>query len=199
MDLPTYAFQREHYWPAAAARWLGDVSAFGLRPVGHPMLGAAMTRADADGLVMTGRLSLQTHPWLGDHAVLGSVLLPGTAYVELVLQAGEHVGCGLLEELTLQTPLVLPEQGGVAVQLTVGAQDAEGKRPVALYSRPAEGQDDTLPWQQHAAGVLAPAGAEANDPELAEWPPRDAVAVSVDGHYESLAEHGYGYGPVFQG
>ncbi|WP_244167194.1 type I polyketide synthase, partial [Streptomyces mutomycini] len=199
VDLPTYAFQREHYWPAAAARWLGDVSAFGLRPVGHPMLGAAMTRADADGLVMTGRLSLQTHPWLGDHAVLGSVLLPGTAYVELVLQAGEHVGCGLLEELTLQTPLVLPEQGGVAVQLTVGAQDAEGKRPVALYSRPVEGQDDTLPWQQHAAGVLAPAGAEANDPELAEWPPRDAVAVSVDGHYESLAEHGYGYGPVFQG
>ncbi|MEU1488018.1 type I polyketide synthase, partial [Streptomyces sp. NPDC005752] len=199
IDLPTYAFQREHYWPAAAARWLGDVSAFGLRPVGHPMLGAAMTRADADGLIMTGRLSLQTHPWLGDHAVLGAVLLPGTAHVELVLQAGEHVGCGLLEELTLQAPLVLPEQGGVAVQLTVGAQDAEGKRPVALYSRPAEGQDDALPWQQHAAGVLAPAGSEATDPELAEWPPRDAVAVSVDGHYEGLAEHGYGYGPVFQG
>ncbi|MBM7443063.1 acyl transferase domain-containing protein/D-arabinose 1-dehydrogenase-like Zn-dependent alcohol dehydrogenase/acyl carrier protein [Streptomyces sp. HB132] len=199
VDLPTYAFQREHYWPAAAARWLGDVSAFGLRPVGHPMLGAAMTRADADGLIMTGRLSLQTHPWLGDHAVLGAVLLPGTAYVELVLQAGEHVGCGLLEELTLQTPLVLPEQGGVAVQLTVGAPDAEGKRPVALYSRPAEAQDDALPWQQHAAGVLAPAGSEANDTELAEWPPRDAVAVSVDGHYEGLAEHGYGYGPVFQG
>ncbi|MFI2779953.1 SDR family NAD(P)-dependent oxidoreductase, partial [Streptomyces sp. ALB3] len=199
VDLPTYAFQREHYWPAAAARWMGDVSAFGMRPVGHPMLGAAMTRADADGLIMTGRLSLQTHPWLGDHAVLGAVLLPGTAYVELVLQAGEHVGCGLLEELTLQSPLVLPEQGGVAVQLTVGAQDAEGKRPVALYSRSAEGEDDTRPWQQHAAGLLAPAGAEAGTPELAEWPPRDAVAVSVDGYYETLAEHGYGYGPVFQG
>ncbi|MCF0083274.1 SDR family NAD(P)-dependent oxidoreductase, partial [Streptomyces lomondensis] len=205
VDLPTYAFQRDHFWPAAAV-WAGDATAFGLRSVGHPMLGAVMTLAEADGLVMTGRLSLQSHPWLGDHVVLGSVLLPGTAYVELALQAGERLGCGVLEELTLQAPLVLPERGGVAVQVTVGAEDADGRRSVALHSRPAEG-DDEAPWRQHAAGMLASAdavaGATAADAaaggEPAVWPPRDAVPVAVEGHYENLAERGYGYGPVFQG
>ncbi|MCX4399819.1 type I polyketide synthase [Streptomyces sp. NBC_01767] len=201
VDLPTYAFQHDHYWPAAAV-WAGDATAFGLRSVGHPMLGAVMTLAEADGLMMTGRLSLQSHPWLGDHVVLGSVLLPGTAYVELALQAGERLGCGVLEELTLQAPLVLPERGGVAVQVTVGAEDADGRRSVALHSRPAEG-DDEAPWRQHAAGMLASADVVAADAaaggEPAVWPPRDAVPVAVEGHYENLAERGYGYGPVFQG
>ncbi|WP_369172977.1 type I polyketide synthase [Streptomyces sp. R28] len=200
VDLPTYAFQHDHFWPTAAV-WAGDATAFGLRSVGHPMLGAVMTLAEADGLMMTGRLSLQSHPWLGDHVVLGSVLLPGTAYVELALQAGERLGCGFLEELTLQAPLVLPERGGVAVQVTVGAEDADGRRSVTLHSRPAEG-DDEAPWQQHAAGMLASADAAAEPTaggEPAVWPPRDAVPVAVEGHYEDLAERGYGYGPVFQG
>ena len=35
----------------------------------------------------------RSHPWLADHVVLGSVLLPGTALVELALRAGDEVGC----------------------------------------------------------------------------------------------------------
>ena len=34
-----------------------------------------------------------THPWLADHAVMGTVLLPGTAFVELALHVGGRVGC----------------------------------------------------------------------------------------------------------
>ena len=43
--------------------------------------------ADGEGALFTGRLSLESHPWLADHAVMGTVLLPGTAFLELALHA----------------------------------------------------------------------------------------------------------------
>ncbi|MYR47356.1 acyltransferase domain-containing protein, partial [Streptomyces sp. SID5910] len=92
VELPTYAFQRDRYWLEAAPS-AGDVSAAGLGAADHPLLGAAVTLPDSDGCLFTGRLSLASHAWLADHAVLGAVLLPGTAFVELALHAGGRVGC----------------------------------------------------------------------------------------------------------
>nr|WP_234352367.1 acyltransferase domain-containing protein [Streptomyces sp. NRRL F-6492] len=82
VDLPTYAFQHERYWLLPPAD-KGDVVSAGLASAEHPLLGAAVELADGEGAVLTGRLSLRTHPWLADHAVFGTVLLPGTAFVEL--------------------------------------------------------------------------------------------------------------------
>ncbi|MFF4324862.1 type I polyketide synthase, partial [Streptomyces sp. NPDC001568] len=99
VDLPTYAFQHERYWIDVPVGSFADAAAAGLRPADHPLLGASVNLADADGLLLTGRLSLAAHPWLADHMVMGSVLLPGTAFVEFALQAGERVGCDLIDEL----------------------------------------------------------------------------------------------------
>ncbi|MFF9898021.1 type I polyketide synthase [Streptomyces longispororuber] len=204
VDLPTYAFQRRHYW-LHADPGAGDVSAAGLDDAGHPLLGAAVPLADGDGHLLTGRLSLRTHPWLADHAVAGAVLLPATAFVELALRAGDQVGCDLVEELTMETPLVVPETGGVQLQLTVGHADASGRRSLAFHSRPEAGPDGTgaeaEPWTRHATGVLAAstASTEAPEPGLATWPPRDAEAVAVDGLYEEFAAADVRYGPAFQG
>ncbi|WP_258036523.1 polyketide synthase dehydratase domain-containing protein, partial [Streptomyces sp. SM10] len=196
MDLPTYAFQREHFWLASLPVGSVDGSGLGARAVDHPLLSAEVSLAEGDGLVLTGRLSLQSHGWLVDHVVLGSVLLPGTAFVELVLYAGERVGCGYLEELTLQAPLVMPERGGMSLQLSVGGPSADGRRVVSVHSRSAEDADGE--WVRHATGVLSAVGA-GRAVALEEWPPRDATAVGVDGFYEELLGLGYGYGPAFQG
>ncbi|MFC5719432.1 type I polyketide synthase [Streptomyces gamaensis] len=191
VDLPTYAFQYERYWldvPQAP----GDVRAAGLGSADHPLLGAAIATADSDGILLTGLISLDTHPWLADHAVNGKVLLPGTAFVELAVRAGDEVGCGQIDELALATPLVVPERGSVTLQVSVGAEDTSGRRQLSVHSRVGDG-----PWARHATGVLS--SAEVSPAAVGAWPPAGAEAVDLTAFYEDLTEVGLEYGPVFQG
>ncbi|MEK8169516.1 hypothetical protein NKH77_06060 [Streptomyces sp. M19] len=99
-------FQRKRYWlePGSAA---ADVTDLGQLPARHPLLGAVVA-VGADGVVLTGRLSTRAQPWLADHVISGRVLFPGTAFAELALRAGDHVGAGTLEELTLGAPWSCP-------------------------------------------------------------------------------------------
>ncbi|WP_346168368.1 type I polyketide synthase, partial [Streptomyces javensis] len=196
--LPTYAFQRQRYWPKVHSLFLGDVAAVGLGEAEHPLLGASAELPDADGTLFTGRLALSTHPWLAGHTILDTVLLPGTAFVELAIRAGDQVGCDYLEELTLEAPLVLPARGGVQLRLSVGAADETGRRPLSLHSR-LESLPAEEPWTRHAAGVLASGGRPEAAFELSAWPPADATEVELDGRYEGLLDIGFAYGPAFQG
>ncbi|MDX3804783.1 polyketide synthase dehydratase domain-containing protein, partial [Streptomyces sp. AK04-3B] len=152
-------------------------------------------------VVLSGRLSLTSHRWLADHAVAGTVLLPGTAFVEMALRAGDEAGCDVLDELTLQAPLPLHAAHGVLLQVVLQEPDATGRRAVAVYSRPEEGApDDDAAWTCHATGALrAEAAPSAPAGELGVWPPAGARAVDVGGLYGALAAAGYEYGPVFQG
>ncbi|MDX3853668.1 type I polyketide synthase, partial [Streptomyces sp. AK02-01A] len=196
VDLPTYAFQREHYWLANDT--VTDARGLGLDPAGHPLLSTAVELAGREDLVLTGRLGIGSHPWLADHAIDGTVLVPGTAFLELALTAGGHLGAERVEELTLETPLTLPEHGAVRVQVAVDAPDASGARTFGIHSRGDGAADDRRPWTRHASGVLGRAGAPvAEDPRA--WPPEGAVARPLDGVYGRLAELGYQYGPAFQG
>ncbi|MFF8960992.1 type I polyketide synthase [Streptomyces sp. NPDC014894] len=198
VELPTYAFQRTRHWPAISSFYLGDVEAIGLDDTAHPLLSAGVALPESDGMVFAGRLALATHPWLADHAVLGSVLLPGTAFVELATRAGDQLGCDYLEELTLEAPLVLPEHGGVQLRVWAGAVDEAGRRPLALHSRP-EGQPAEEPWTRHASGVLAEGGRPPADFDLTAWPPADADPIGLDGRYDDLDGIGFAYGPTFRG
>ncbi|MEV5814801.1 beta-ketoacyl synthase N-terminal-like domain-containing protein [Streptomyces mutabilis] len=190
-DLPTYAWQHRRYWPRPLAH-AADIPGAGLTPAGHPFLGAAVALAGAEDVLLTGRIGLRTHPWLADHTMGGVILFPATGFLELAVRAGDQVGCGRVQELTLTTPLGLDPKGAVAVQVRVGPPDASGGRPLGIHCRPADSDDDA-PWTQHATGVLTP-GEHVVPFETPAWPPAGADPVDLTGFYERTE-----YGPLFQG
>ncbi|MEU5846863.1 type I polyketide synthase [Saccharopolyspora shandongensis] len=194
VDLPTYAFQRERFWPDTTLAASNDLEALGLQGTEHPLLGAAVTSAESGEVLLTGRLSLTTHPWLADHAVSGAVLLPGTAFVEMALRAGQEADCDQLTELVLETPLVLPERGGVHLQVRVAPADETGHHAVSIHSRP----EDFPTWTRHATGLLT-TFSTAPVTALSAWPPPDAQPIPAENFYANATAHGYDYGPAFQG
>nr|WP_024877344.1 type I polyketide synthase [Saccharomonospora piscinae] len=191
VDLPTYAFQHSRFWPEQAPEQVGDVASVGMSATGHPLVGAAVPLPGSDSFLLTGGISLRAQPWLAEHAVLGSVLLPGTAFLELVLRAGAEAGLTRIDELILEAPLVLPEDDVVQVQVVVGALDDSGTRPVSVHSC-----QDGESWLRHATGTLT--AAEAAPAGGVDWPP-GGTALDPDEVYARLHDAGIAYGPVFQG
>ncbi|MFJ1863541.1 SDR family NAD(P)-dependent oxidoreductase [Streptomyces sp. NPDC088097] len=197
-ELPTYAFRREHYWLLPEART--DARSLGLDPAGHPLLATSVDLADREELLLSGRLSLAGHPWLADHAIDGTVLVPATAFLELAVAAGDQADAPRVTDLTLEAPLVLTGQRSVRIQVAVAPTDATGLRSFTIHSRPDAGDtDEPEPWTRHASGALDTAPAAVPAADGAPWPPADATPLPLDGVYERLADLGYTYGPAFQG
>ncbi|HEX4811890.1 MAG TPA: SDR family NAD(P)-dependent oxidoreductase, partial [Nonomuraea sp.] len=191
ISLPTYPFQRRRYWLDNRPPEPADSADAGLDSAQHPLLTAAMAFQSSDRVVLTGKVSPRSQPWLADHAVHGSVLFPGTGFVELALHAGQRTGYPHLAEFTIEAPLVLG--GEHATRLRVELEEPEGeRRAVSVYARP-DGTDE--PWIRHGTGVLT---AQTLAGEPMAWPP-DAEPIDVRDFYERMAESGIAYGPAFRG
>ena len=196
VELPTYAFQRQRFWPSHPGGAVGQGRQVGVRVTGHPLLGTVIELAAGGGLC-TGRLSAAEELWLGDYRPNGAAVLPGTATMELAVVAGYQFGCPGIEELTQESPLVLTSDGTVEVQVTVAAPDKAGRRLLRVHARPADGEG----WVPHAIGIVAPAVPAMPDQArvFRSWPPRDAAPLDIVGPDEPLDAAGGRRGPAFRG
>ncbi|MEV0624809.1 type I polyketide synthase [Nonomuraea wenchangensis] len=190
LELPTYPFQHRRYWLQLPST--GDPIALGQTSVDHSILGAMVEQPDG-GAILTGRLSVSAQPWLADHVINGTAILPGTGFVELALRAGDQVGCPAIDELTLHAPLPIPDTDGVTLQIILSPPDEDGRHQIGIHSK-----DDHGNWTRHATGTLTPTPAIPADLSHA-WPPPDAEPLNTTGLYDRLVDHGYGYGPAFHG
>ncbi|MBB5917587.1 acyl transferase domain-containing protein/NADPH:quinone reductase-like Zn-dependent oxidoreductase/NADP-dependent 3-hydroxy acid dehydrogenase YdfG/acyl carrier protein [Nocardia transvalensis] len=191
VDLPTYAFQHQRFWLAAAPR--AQMRAAGLSEADHPLLGAVVAAPGDAVTVLTGRLSVQDHPWLADHRVGDRIVVPATVFVELALRAADEAGCSAVTELTVVSPLVLADEPA-QVQVRVEPAGDGGGRAFTIHARFGEG-----PWTTHAEGGLDEETTLTTAAPAAPWPPAGAVELDPDELYRRLDSSGLHYGPAFRG
>jgi acyl transferase domain-containing protein len=203
--LPTYPWQRERYWIEAARQ--PGTAPWAARSVkhadaGHPLLGAPCSSfVRPEEHVWQQHLSVAAMAYLADHRVEGQVVFPGTGFVEAALAAGAEVLSAtqlVLEEITFEQMLALPDQAARVMQVVVTEQ-GEGSASFLIASR-AEG---TAIWTKHASGALHDGKDEARAERAAEAPralrERLGTARPAAELYRRMQERQIDYGPTFQG
>ncbi|MEU9794553.1 acyltransferase domain-containing protein, partial [Streptomyces sparsogenes] len=204
VDLPTYAFQRQRYWLEVPTP-SGDAGTMGLTAADHPLLAGVVELAESGRALFTGRLSRTTHPWLADHAVVDTVVLPASVLLDWALYAGRRLGCPQVPELALEAPLALEPHTAVHIQVQAGPADEAGRRPLTVHSRPESPSGaEAGKWTCHARAVVAPVPASpvetAGFSALAgSWPPPGAEALQPAELYAALEARGHVHGPAFRG
>ena len=198
VSLPAYPFQRQRYWVKGRGRRTAQS--------GDPLLGGRreLPRGEVSFEISTADL-----PWMADHRVFGQVIAPAALYGTQALAArrssGAPDGSAAVSEVRIERPLILPpEDGGEAsemaertIQVLLGSEDAEARRPFEVFSR----APDEAAWVLHAAGRVGPGPPPADRTsagslsELRE----SGCAREPAALYGGLAAGGIEFGPAFRG
>ncbi|QQQ79518.1 SDR family NAD(P)-dependent oxidoreductase [Saccharothrix sp. 6-C] len=186
-DLPTYPWQREEHWKGVPEAW---VRTSGTGRLDHPLLGERMPALEP---IWFAAVEPARTPWMADHRVGGSVVVPATGYVEMALAAGRRVLGDRVEVtgLDITRALALSWLPTMDVRTQVSLSDEDG-----LF-RVASRQGDDGDWTLHARGRVRRLVADA--PVAPREPAEPADHVPAAEHYTACDRAGISYGPAFRG
>ncbi|MFM9607115.1 SDR family NAD(P)-dependent oxidoreductase [Streptomyces niveiscabiei] len=192
VELPAYAWQRDRHWNGEPSWW--NSGGGGGEPCAHPLLGDRLPTADP---VWSGPLRPAGVPWLGDHQVEGSVVLPAAAYLEMAFAAARENGVDgpvEVQHFAVTKAMIVPWEERVDdVQAQVSLTH-EG-RTLRVTSRQA-GEGD---WREHAKGQVRPLlRPRPADLDITGLRTRLGPGTAPDGNYRVAAEAGLDLGPAFQ-
>ncbi|WP_264051091.1 type I polyketide synthase, partial [Mycobacterium parmense] len=199
LELPTYPFERRRFWPKSSGIAVDGPSVSGI-------LGSAKDLASGDS-VYTSRLSVKSQPWLSDHVIYGTVVVPGATYAAMALAA---VGSpARVKDVFFYEPIILPERSSREVQLTLHPLEDNSDGQSAkfqVHSRPYGVRD--AEWSLNADGTLIAgaaglAGAEAR-PDGQEAEPIEAAIERMERMrpqelFETFADMELAWGPNWSG
>ncbi|WP_433543716.1 SDR family NAD(P)-dependent oxidoreductase (plasmid) [Streptomyces sp. CA-294286] len=184
--LPAYPWQRERHWA-------GDAHVWGRSgPLVHPLLGGRLT---APHPVWEGSIEPGLVPWLADHRVAGSVVMPATGYAEMALAAGREALGGPVEvlHLDIQSALVVPWAEAPATSVQTALHPDDGV--LTITSTTARTQEPRPHVRAQVRALLQPRPADLDLQETADRCPQHLTGTA---HYAACTAAGLDYGPAFQ-
>ncbi|MDT7719464.1 MAG: hypothetical protein QOE94_475, partial [Mycobacterium sp.] len=193
LELPTYPFQRRRFWPKTSG--IAGIDGQGTAVSG--ILGSEKDLASGDS-VYTSRLSVKSQPWLSDHVIYGTVVVPGATYAAMALAA---VGPpARVRDVFFYEPIILPEKSSREVQLTLHPFEDGGDLSFKVHSRPYGVRD--AEWSLNADGTVVTGVDDEPAPEHAD--PIDAAIERLNRMrpqelFETFADMELAWGPNWSG
>ncbi len=190
VELPTYPFQRRRFWPKTSGIAVDGPAVSGI-------LGGAKDLASGD-TVYTSRISVRSQPWLSDHVIYGTVVVPGATYAAMALAA---VGSpARVKEVFFYEPIILPEKSSREVQLTLHPIEEGGDFTFQVHSRPYGVRD--AEWSLNADGTVVTGPVDEPAPD--ESDPVDAAIERLERMrpqelFETFADMELAWGPNWSG
>ncbi|WP_284232381.1 type I polyketide synthase [Mycobacterium antarcticum] len=186
LKLPTYAWQSKRFWNESPE----STEDLHYHPV-HPLLGQPVGAVHP---TWEAELSTAHFPFLADHRVQGSVVVPGAVYIEMGLAAAKATyGTDLgVDDLVLHRALILDDTCDPILRTTLN--EADGTLEFAAFTATADGE---LTWTVTATAELntvpmSPRGAQAFDgAEI-------LAQTSGDDFYALTRTLGFDYGDAFR-
>jgi acyl transferase domain-containing protein/NAD(P)-dependent dehydrogenase (short-subunit alcohol dehydrogenase family)/aryl carrier-like protein len=182
--LPTYPFQRRRFWGPDKPR-----AAHAEHHTAHPLVGTRLRVCDHRPVTRFESFVDRDSPsWLIDHQVMESVVMPGAAFLEMAVSAGNE---NAITNVSFEQPLQLTRR--TSLQTVVNRENFSEAR-VEIHSHSAD--DDT--WTRHFRGTLSNSG---DRPQVVDLPTIEALcpdSIDPTQFYNAMQNLGLDYGPAFQ-
>ncbi len=189
LELPTYPFQRRRFWPKTSGITVDGPAVSGI-------LGSAKDLASGD-TVYTSRLSVKSQPWLSDHVIYGTVVVPGATYAAMALAAAGTPA--RVKDVFFYEPIILPEKASREVQLTLHPLGGDGESSFQVHSRPYG--ERSAEWSLNAEGTVV-AGID-EEPVSGNDPVDEAIErlsrMRPQELFETFADLELAWGPAWSG
>ena len=186
IDLPHYAWDLESYWHPITPEAYNLIE----RKKTHPLLGYPKPQQEH---AWENQIDTLLYPYLGEHIVGDTVLLPGAAFLEIALAATKehHENDQLaLENLSISTPLVLQDQPAKKIRMTVDPSDGR----FSIQSKTLAQEEN---WTEHAqARLVVAANTHWQQHTPFAVPSRPADFTGAE-HHALTQQVGLDYGPSF--
>ncbi|MDV3347374.1 SDR family NAD(P)-dependent oxidoreductase [Leptothoe sp. LEGE 181152] len=139
--LPTYPFQRQRYWVDVPKHQslLGQPH--------HVLVGNKLELASTGQTIYHQTINLIQYPWINDHRVYDTAVIPGVSYIAMTLATLELPAT--IESVHFLEPLFLASPNSEReTELVIQPAEKMNSCRVDVFSRDATQQDQ---WHQHAS------------------------------------------------
>ncbi len=202
--LPTYPFQKERHWFDATQVLRISPTLQGQHQT-HPLLGSRLAVANAiRSYYWQNQITLKQLPYLKDHRVQGSAVVPATAYVEMVLAGAAQIFGEeplILTDIENKKMLFLGQHSAPLIQVVITNLDDQNST-FQVFSQEFN-EDVENNWDLHVTGKIrrgedfSPLSTSGLD--IQEIQERCQHQLKGQNFYQKLNAKGNEWGPEFQG